>query len=174
MSLSLASSSAIKAGDTFAVVLTVTSDNSLNTFAGTLVYPGDLVASVSTNDANSIATLWLTPPTQKDGSIVFAGFRPGGFDGARGQLFEVTFKASREGNAQLSLRDVQLLRIDGAGTCVRVNAQDLLFSIAPPQHPETFPHVSTTNPYEGVALGGMLLVLALLWFLYTRFFKRAK
>ena len=136
---------AIGVGDSLNVIISVHATSSLNTFAGTFIYPSDLFDIERVSDGNSIVKMWLVHPSGTSGSVTFAGFTPGGFSG-NGALFNVTLKSTRSGTAQFSIVDTQLLLNDGAGTRDSVDVEPLVASIASTSQHSFVANTDTTPP----------------------------
>jgi hypothetical protein len=114
------------------VVLSVDSENtSINTIAGELLYPKDIVKVEEILDGNSILNLWIEKPqVDKAGKIVFSGTVPGGFVQAKAKLYTIVFKVVGNGNGQIALDNMQVLKNDGEGVSVPVQAKPLFIQIA--------------------------------------------
>lgn len=106
----------IGTGNVVQVTVSVSSDASVNTFSGKLLYPNDLLEPLLISDGNSIVPLWVIRPEDTGGSISFAGLTPGGFVGDSGKIFSVIFRAKTSGAAVFTLKDLHILLNDGAGT----------------------------------------------------------
>ena len=116
-------------GETVQVTLLINSNVLTNAFAGTLVFPQNLLTPVAVSDGNSIVNIWITHPKIGTGTIMFAGVTPGGFSGRKGVLFKTLFRTKSAAHARLSLINVQVLRNDGAGTPEPVTVTPIAIAI---------------------------------------------
>jgi hypothetical protein len=117
-------------GNEVSVTVRVDAGVAVNTFAGALTYPPDVLSLVSVNDGSSIASVWLTHPFESTkGTISFIGITPGGFSGRGGKLFSIVFRTQKAGSARLSITHAQVLLNDGKGTSDTVQLQPLSLSV---------------------------------------------
>jgi len=118
-------------GDRVLVSILLDSTIPANAFSGSILYPKTILEPIAINDGNSIISLWITHPVVLDGElpIAFAGITPGGFSGTGGALFSVLFRATATGTANVSIKDIEVLRNDGAGGREAVTIQPLSLSI---------------------------------------------
>lgn len=121
----------VGAGDVVRVDVLLDSAIPTNAFSGTLLYSKTL-EPIAVSDGNSIVNLWVTHPTisSSNAAIPFAGITPGGFSGNTGMLFSVLFRAKASGAADISLRDIEVLRDDGAGSKEPVTTKQVVLSIS--------------------------------------------
>ncbi len=130
----------------FTISIDVQTPSSVNAFAGTLHFNESVVSVADISYNTSIADLWAEKPWYDAGAgtISFAGgsTKPGGFTGT-GSLLTITFTAVKPGNAELQLRDIQILQHDGFGTELPVESPvDSFFTVAKDTLPRTTPPVS--------------------------------
>ncbi len=112
-----ATPTSVGVSDVVRVSVLLDSTIATNAFSGTLLYSADALEPVAVSDGSSIINLWITHPvvSVSGASITFAGITPGGFSGTGGMLFSVLFRAKTSGAAHVSLKDIEVLRNDGAG-----------------------------------------------------------
>lgn len=120
-------------GDVVSISVLLDSTTATNAFSGTLIYPAATLEPTDIVDGGSIISLWVTRPVvpTTGEAIAFAGITPGGFTGRGAVLFSVLFRAKKDGTAMLSLKDVEVLRNDGAGGREPVHLKPLTLSILP-------------------------------------------
>ncbi len=92
-------------------------DQSINAVSGTLVFPSDMLRSVSVSRDSSILNIWTRDPNIQSNRISFEGviLNPG-YRGDGGTIFQVTFQARKHGQATISFSDGAVLANDGLGT----------------------------------------------------------
>lgn len=116
-------------GDVVRVSVLLDSTIPDNAFSGTLIYSAAL-EPLAINDGNSIISMWITrPAVTSRAPMTFAGITPGGFSGNAGVLFSVLFRVKVAGMATVSLKDVEILRNDGAGGKESVVVKPLIVSL---------------------------------------------
>lgn len=125
-------------GTTFTATISVSSTTqSVNAASGVLSYPAQYLDIVGISKSGSILDQWLPPGTSgpvvktAQGVIQFEGVGIAGYQGKNGKLFSVTFKAKKEGEAALALRDTVLLANDGEGTRIPVSNGSAIYRIIP-------------------------------------------
>lgn len=138
-------------GSTVQITVLINSDISVNTFAGTLHFPQNLLTPIAVSDGNSVVSMWITHPKIGTGDITFAGTTPGGFSGRSGVLFSALFRTTAVASAQFWLTHVQVLRNDGAGTSEPVTLTPMRITIAQGSH-ATFTGFADTAPPEPFTL----------------------
>jgi|CXWL01.1.fsa_nt_gi hypothetical protein len=104
-------------GDMVRVSILLDSTIAANAFSGTLLYSAAALEPVAISDGSSIINLWITRPvvSVSGAPITFVGITPGGFSGTGGVLFSVLFRTKTSGVAHVSLKEIEVLRNDGAG-----------------------------------------------------------
>ena len=110
----------LKIGDEFTTHISInTNDKEINAVEGSINFPGNLIGVKKISDASSIISLWIeNPQISRDGQIRFAGVIPGGYSGAAGHLFSISFEVLREGRGAIEVKDILMFLNDGMGTSV--------------------------------------------------------
>lgn len=110
--------SRIKNGEVFNATLYLdTVGQSINTLEGDLFYDNNFIKAEAVNIGNSFVNLWVEKPNIKTaGSIHFSGITPGGVVTERSEVLSVVFRAEKEGDVELALKNIYLFINDGAGT----------------------------------------------------------
>lgn len=124
------SSTAIRAGDTFVVDVTLqTGGDSINAVEGSVLFSQEL-SLVDVRLHNSIVPLWVSPPEKKEEGVVnFVGILPGGYSGT-GVLFSLVFSANQKGAAHISFwGNTAAYQNDGQGTATKLSIPALSFPI---------------------------------------------
>lgn len=101
-----------------------TNEEDINAIEGEITLPKDILSLNTINDANSIISLWVVEPQLINDTIKFSGIVPGGYKGNKGLLFDLIFKAKKEGEGFINFQKVRILRNDGLGTEVPVDISD--------------------------------------------------
>lgn len=122
-------------GETFTIAIVVESKTPVNVFSGLVTFNPETLIVDGIDYNTSIADLWAVLPwyDNGEGTLKFAGgtTREGGFVG-KDTLITITFKTVKEGVGALSLTDARILKHDGLGTDVDLEAPiDALFTVAP-------------------------------------------
>lgn len=103
-----------------------TPDEHLNAFSGTIPLPNEIVSLKEIRDGNSIINLWVDRPSaQTNGSIIFSGITPGGFQGNHGKLFSFILEAKQAGPLTITTVEAQGLRNDGVGSKAELTVKPL-------------------------------------------------
>jgi len=114
--------SEVRVNDTFSVTVFVNSAGaSVNSAEGIISFPNSLVSVESVSMSGSVFSIWVEQPTFSNsaGIVSFNGGSPNpGFNGARGAVVRVTFKAKVKGTATLSFSGASVYANDGLGTDV--------------------------------------------------------
>lgn len=144
----------VNIGDTFVTDVIVSSDTSVNVFAGTIAFDPSIAVVEDITYNTSTANLWTEEPWYKndDGTITFAGgtTQIGGFVGS-GQLMTIMFRSKQVGRQKLSLEDVHILEHDGLGTETDVSSSDVFVSIQ--NNPSSTTNIySASSPVEVVVI----------------------
>src|SRR3989344_699365 len=72
-----------------------------NAIEGKILFDQDILEIQEINDGNSILNFWVEKPhLESDGSIVFSGIIPGGFNGERGLVLNLLFGAKGLGRSE--------------------------------------------------------------------------
>src|SRR3989338_2144277 len=122
----------------FEVTLFVnTEQENINAFEGKIIFPNDLLDLKEIRDGNTIVNFWVERPhkeqgtgDKKQGEIAFSGITPGGYEGEKGLLFSAVFRALREGDGVLEVKDVKALLNDGKGTPARLSLSPFKFIVS--------------------------------------------
>lgn len=143
----------VTVGNTISVPITVSSlDKALNALSGTLSFPADLLHVISISKAGSIVSLWVQEPSfsNDSGTVQFEGVVPNpGFTGLGGKVLTVTFLAVAPGNAEIIVKNGQVLANDGNGTNILTSAMPGSITVtaasAPSPTPASLPAVRVTS-----------------------------
>ena len=119
-------------GEKFAIIVSLDTENeSINAIEGSLLYPHDLLDVVEIRDGNSAITFWIEKMHESSsGVLTFSGTTPGGFMQSKAFLYTIIFKAMRDGKGQIALDNLSVLKNDGQGTNVPVQALPFSVSIS--------------------------------------------
>lgn len=116
-------------------VVVSSTDQAINTVAGVISFPADLLQVVSVSKANSILSMWVQDPTfsNANGSVSFSGVVPNpGYIGGRGQVVSIQFRGKKSGTASVALSSAsQVLANDGNGTDVLSGTQSATVTVVP-------------------------------------------
>jgi len=87
----------------FNVAINIDADKRVNAYSAAVSISGPLIP-YDINEANSIINFWVDKPNwdQTTRLLTFSGITPGGFEGEKGRLLVIKFKAEKEGTAILS------------------------------------------------------------------------
>lgn len=148
-----------RVGDQFVVLFFLnTNGDDINAIEGRIVYPAEFLALQEISDGNSIVNFWIDPVrncvsnvVEKPDEICFSGITPGGYQGKNGLLFTMEFRAIKEGQGIIEIRDLAALKNDGKGTAADARPSNLPFVISK-EAPETRqPRIKDTEPPESFA-----------------------
>lgn len=104
-------------------VLLDTEGEDINAVEGTIIFPADHLLFVEVRDGSSVINLWIEPPALKTREkIVFSGIVPGGYNGDKGLIFSLVFKANKDGSGLIEIRDSRALLNDGNGSQAALRA----------------------------------------------------
>jgi type II secretory pathway pseudopilin PulG len=113
-------SAKISVGNIVSVKFTVnTEGKSINNVDGIALFPADLLEVISVSKGSSIFTLWVEDPkfSNSIGQITFNGGVPNpGYNGNNGEIVSVTFKAKKQGIANILYSDSAVRENNGLGT----------------------------------------------------------
>ncbi len=147
------SSNAPVVGSTFTVsIIAGSSNQAMNAASGVVSFPWDKLEVISLSKTGSIFSLWAEEPSFSNsaGTASFEGIvlNPG-YTGASGKILTITFRAKREGQANLSFSAGSVLANDGSGTNILSNLRVTVLTITGQQEirpiePVEAP-VTTTN-----------------------------
>ncbi len=127
------------------VVEVDTGEESINALEATLMLPANADIH-NIQNGNSALLMWVTPPTQTDNTIIFAGITPGGFAGVY-PIFTIDGEFAAQDLEQMRFDSVTALRDDGSGTRVPVKTKvSLIQSKGDTIPPEDFTPVISRDP----------------------------
>lgn len=114
--------SSISVGNIISVQVVVnTQDIYINNAEGLVQFPKDLLEIVSLTKASSIFSLWVEEPgfSNTSGNINFnGGLATPGYNGNGGSILSITFRAKKQGSANVFFSDGAVRANDGLGTNV--------------------------------------------------------
>jgi hypothetical protein len=86
----------------FSVAINIDADKRVNAYSAAVSISGPLVP-YDINEANSIINFWVEKAKWDETTrlLTFSGITPGGFEGEKGRLLVIKFKAEKEGEAVL-------------------------------------------------------------------------
>lgn len=125
------STTTVSEGDQITVSVKVkATDQAINAVSGSILFPGDLLKTVSISRDNSILNIWTHDPNITRNKITFEGviLNPG-YKGDGGSIFHITFEAKKIGTASISFSEGALLANDGHGTNIISALSPTSFSI---------------------------------------------
>lgn len=125
------SNATVSEGDQITVSVKVkATDQAINAVSGSILFPGDLLKTVSISRDNSILNIWTHDPNITRNKITFEGviLNPG-YKGDGGSIFHITFEAKKTGTASISFSEGALLANDGHGTNIISALSPTSFSI---------------------------------------------
>jgi hypothetical protein len=112
-----------------------TEGQNINTVSAKLSYLTDRLRLKPINDSNSIVSLWVERPEEKQsGIITFAGIIPSGYSGSHGIILQLVFEVEPVPKSQelaIILSDPEVYLNDGKGTQDAVNQSVFKFSVVP-------------------------------------------
>jgi len=87
----------------FSVAVNIDAKDRVNAFSAAVAISGPLIP-FDINEANSVINFWIEKPNWDKTTrlLTFSGITPGGFQGEKGRLLVIKFKAEKEGAAVLS------------------------------------------------------------------------
>lgn len=112
------SATIVSEGDPITITVKVkATDQAINAISGSVIFPGDLLQTLSISRDNSILNIWTRDPNISRNKISFEGviLNPG-YQGDGGSVFSITFEAKKSGLATISFGEGALLANDGYGT----------------------------------------------------------
>lgn len=130
--LNLPESRFIEMDSEVTVSLDIDTKDPVNVAAGVVTYPKEMVAIQSIDESTTIIDLWAEEPSfiNELGILPFAGgiTKIDGHTGA-GSIFSLTFTATQEGTATISLKNPSLLAHDGTGQNIYGEHEPIVFHI---------------------------------------------
>lgn len=110
-------------------LLVDTEGEGLNAFEGKLLIPEGLEVK-STDDGNSIISLWIDRPPVSKGEMFFSGGLPGGYTGSDGLLFSMKIVAEQPKIYDFKGIGLKALIADGLGSEAKNSPSQLTFNFA--------------------------------------------
>lgn len=124
----------IKTGDEFEVdIFLNTKGEAINALEGKILFSKELLEFKEIRDGGTIINFWIERPSvlrKTDAEIIFSGITPGGYNGNKGLIFSIIFKAKKDGTGTVAIHDIRALYNDGAGTEAIVVVSNLYFLIS--------------------------------------------
>jgi len=122
-----------------------TGKEEINALEGTLVLPENMVVR-KIQTGNSVISLWIEKPHQREHIIMFAGITPGGFTGAY-PIFTISGEFDTRDLERIQFESVNALKNDGSGTSVGVSMSLSPIEMkADTEPPEDFTPVIASDP----------------------------
>lgn len=114
-----------KGGEFLVNVKLDTGADKVNAISGMIVLDKSSLSISKIYDGDSSILLWIERPSldTKEQTISFSGLTPGGFQGNR-TVFSFSMKSLVSGNFVIGSKDVVVLKNDGLGTAVKVDAKN--------------------------------------------------
>lgn len=119
-------------GEEFLVQMSLdTNGESINAVEGKLLFPSQYLEVAEVRDGNSIVNFWAEHPTASSMvSINFSGIIPSGYQGSKGLIFAVLFRAKSPGISTIYLRETRVLKNDGKGTLVNLTTNPISITVS--------------------------------------------
>jgi len=125
-------------GQQFQVDLVLDTENEeINAVEGKVIFPEGLLELKEIRDGNSIINFWIEKPKNQNGTIIFSGITPGGFNSEKGLILSVIFEAKKEGVAKFEINDARVLRNDGTGSAATLTIAPFEIAISSEAPAET-------------------------------------
>lgn len=118
--------------EVFQITLNVSADAEINAASGKLCFPPDELKVIDISEEESILKFWIIEPfySNDDGIIQFIGSLPSpGFKGEQGKILTITFKAIKEGKANIEIEEGLVLANDERGTNILKELKGASFAI---------------------------------------------
>ncbi|MEK7124687.1 MAG: cohesin domain-containing protein [Patescibacteria group bacterium] len=144
----------VGAGEKFEIgVFIDTKEESINAIESNIDFPSDFLEFQGIENGSSILNLWVKQPyVLSDGKVFFSGVVPGGFQGNKGYLFSIIFKAKNllSGSAKASIvsSGEKILLNDGSGSRADITKAPLSLTIKQEVSPEDFAPIYDPDPPE--------------------------
>lgn len=141
-------------GATTEVDLDIDASVPINALGVTLQYPKDSLEIVGINKQKSFLDLWTEDTVIKEdsGELHFSGgtTAKGGLIGTS-TILTILVKSKKEGDANMSVEDLQVFADDGKGSLLRSDSRPITFS-SPPRATEagSGSHVSALEPSQAI------------------------
>lgn len=139
----------VNVNDTVSVTTYInTAGAPVNSAEGTIAFPNDMLSVESVSMSGSVFSIWVEQPSFSNnaGVISFNGGAPNpGFNGSRGAVVRVTFRAKQKGTASVTFNTANVYANDGLGTDVTTARKGISVSIGEQVTPvQTTPTPSST------------------------------
>ena len=127
------SAKSVVEGSTFSVSVEVnTKGQAVNAAETTVSFPSDLLEVVSIGSAKTFSLQTPGSPSRTENSVSFsAGIPSPGYNGPRGGVGRITFRAKAPGSARLTVSSGKVLLNDGEGTDVFDGTSNAIVTITP-------------------------------------------
>lgn len=125
------SQATVSVGENITIDVKVKSlDQSINAVSGTVMFPGEMIQTVSISRDKSILNIWTHDPNIQRNKISFEGviLNPG-YQGAGGSIFHITFQAKKTGTVNITFNEGSILANDGLGTNIIAGLDSTSFNI---------------------------------------------
>ncbi len=119
----------------FIATVNVDTNREINAAGVKIYFPVYKLEIVSLSKKESIFELWAVEPSYSntDGTIWFSGGLPSpGFKGSRGKILTITFKAIKEGRANIRFGEGLVLANDGRGTDILKELKSASYALIGP------------------------------------------
>ncbi len=118
-------------GDIFLADIRIdTQGEYINTVEADLSFSQEILGVEALSQGNSILSVWIKEPENKNGVIFFTGGIPGGYQGINGLLLKIAFRANRVSSAEVKfLENSKVLLNDGRGTEANLSFKEARFNI---------------------------------------------
>ena len=116
----------------FQATVNVETNMEINTAGIKIHFPMDKLEVIDLSKEESIFELWVQEPTYSniDGTIEFSGGLPTpGFKGNQGKILTITFRAKKEGRADIKFEEGLVLANDGEGTDILKEMKGASFTL---------------------------------------------
>ena len=125
-------STKIVEGEEFLVSFFIDSQNEkINALEGKLSYSQDILEIIDIRSGNSVINFWLEDLKNTKGkSDTFSGIIPGGYQGEKGFIFSVLYRAKAQGNATIAIVNGKGLRNDENGTEIKTTSKLRTFTVS--------------------------------------------
>lgn len=121
--------------DTFIVEARIgSSEEEINVIDGSFSFNKNVLKVKELSTGGSVFSLWAQQPSfsNDEGTIIFVGGVPEGFQGENGLILKVIFLGTNEGNSDVSFGDnTEIFLSDGKGTRTTLTKKPLTISILP-------------------------------------------
>ena len=118
-------------GSVVSVKVLFDDDLPVNAYAVQIVYPADALEFIGFNDARSIIDVWENKMLLASGTVAIAGGSTVPFNGTKGELITLDFKALREGKVDIAFARTAAYAANGRGTAISPANEELTLAIGP-------------------------------------------